>query len=150
MATPRYITSADLDPEAAVYLQGQLFDDDHDGVIDPGLVDQVIESQADLVDAILSVRYTVPFSTTDPPKLVKIATRALVMYQAHKRIGRMTEDVREERDFVMSLLSAAASPGSQAIVASMGEDPAPEEHSSLTATVNTETRVLSRTSLAGF
>ena len=150
MATPRYITSADLLAVLPPYLLTQLLDDDHDGTADVGLADELIEDSADEVDAILSARYTVPFDSADPPKLVKWATKRLCWYQSHMRIGRMPEGTADERDKVLEILSAAASPGSQAIVAGMGEDPAPEEHSSLTATVNTETRVLSRTSLAGF
>ena len=150
MATPRYITSSDLLAVLPAYLQTQLLDDDHDGSEDTGLADELIEDSADEVDAVLSARYSVPFDTSDPPKLVKWATKRLACYQAHARLAKLTDWRVSERANVLELLSAAADPGSQDITCSMGEDPAPDEHSSLTAEVNTETRVLSRTTLSGF
>ena len=146
MATARYITSVEFISVCPDYLKIQLLDDDHDGSEDVGLADQLIEDAADEVDSYLSLRYAVPFSTTDPPKLVKHATKWIAWYNAHLRRGMMKQMVQTRYDAIIEMLTGAANPGSADISIGMGEDPDPAENSTVidSVIVGSYTRVMTR------
>ncbi len=150
MATPRYIVRADLLSIAPPYLQAYLLDDDHDGVEDTGVADQIIEDAADEVDAILSARYNVPFSLSAPPPLVTWATKWLAWYYAHLRRSKMAPLVEAKYKTVLDRLYAAADPGTRDIVSGTGEDPEPESSTAVRASfgIGSQAPVMNRTALA--
>ena len=125
MPTPRYITEADLISVAPPYLRIQLTDDNHDGSEDADVAAQAIEDAADEVDAVLSYRYHVPFSLTDPPPLVTWATKWIAWYNLHIRRSKMQAFVQTKYDLVIERLTAAVDPKANDIRSGIGVDPEP-------------------------
>lgn len=123
----RYITEAELVSILPAYLQTQLLDDDHDGSEEPGLADQIISDAADQVDAILSLRYHVPFDETNLPTLVRHATKQIARFLMHQRRSKIKQWMVDDYDRILEQLAAAADPGSQDISSGVGVDPEPEE-----------------------
>jgi len=131
----RYITEAELVSILPAYLRKQLLDDDHNGIEEVGLADQIISDAADQVDAILSLRYHVPFDETNLPTLVRHATKQVARFLMHQRRSTIKQWMIDDYDRQLEQLAAAADPGSQDISSGVGVDPEPEESSSVKARV---------------
>ena len=139
----RYAYSADLYRRMTPTLRLQLFDDDRDGTEDAGIADGCLEDAADLVDAKLGARYTVPLTGTIPGAVRK-CTLDLAWYNAHARVHALDDTIVAEYAATIEILDQMADG-----TISIGVDPRPAERSGLTATVTSATKVFGRSNLSG-
>jgi phage gp36-like protein len=83
---PAYITIEDLAGEIPDAFLVEALDDNGDGLADAGAFDTIALKASGDVDALLSGRYSVPFTGTIPA-LVKQAARVFVLEMLYKKRG---------------------------------------------------------------
>jgi phage gp36-like protein len=100
-----YIVEADLLRSMPVYLKTQLMDDDHDGVADAATIAAIIDWAEGKFRQIVGTTYDLPGSAADREYVVSLITD-LAWYNAHKRLHRMSEEVRDTYDDAIKELEA--------------------------------------------
>ncbi|MEM8954352.1 MAG: phage protein Gp36 family protein [Verrucomicrobiota bacterium] len=82
-----YIAQTDIEGRIPPDFLLQALDDNSDGAADTGVWDRVAEDACQAVDARLAQRYETPFSTTDPPTIVKAAAEVFALEILYLRRG---------------------------------------------------------------
>ena len=139
----RYAYETDLYRRMTPTLRLQLFDDNRDGVEDPGIADGCLEDAADLVDAKIGARYSVPLTGTIPGAVRRCALN-LAWYNAHARVHALDESIVAEYEATVKILDEMADG-----TISIGIDPRPTERTGLTATVTSAPKLFGRANLSG-
>ncbi len=103
-----YVTQSEIEAEIPAPHLVDALDDDKDGAADTGLLAQVITLASQEVDALLSPRYTVPF--TDPaPAAVKTAALVFTCEMIYRRretpdnLNPFTARAKSWRDQLMKI-----------------------------------------------
>ena len=89
-----YIVEADLLRSMPDYLKTQLMDDDHDGTVDSATIAAVIAWAEGKFRQYVGTTYALPGSAADREYVVSLITD-LAWYDAHKRLHRMSDEVRD-------------------------------------------------------
>lgn len=85
-----YITKADIAAKIPHQHLVEALDDDNDGQVDPGKMDEVLADASDAVDAILGQRFAVPFEK--PTKLIIQAAKYFCLETLFERRGYFGEN----------------------------------------------------------